>query len=327
MSPRHILVLKPSSLGDIIHTLPAVAALRERFPDARITWLVNPEWAPLLDGNPDISGTLIFPRDTFRGPAGWARFVGYLRQLPRETDPDLIADFQGLLRTGLIARALRPAPMIGLSDAREGARLLQTRTVEVGATMHAVERYLALAAALGAGTAKTPAFPLPPGTRPTASLPEEPFIVLHPFSRGRGKSLAPEVAATFCRAVKRPVILVGRSEERLATTPGNVVNLLNQTSLHELLWLLRHAAAVVSVDSGPSHLAAAVSRDLLSIHTWSDPCAVGPYRPGASVWRGGTIYPALDPDSSAAEPREPTAADAEAMAAHITERVAARQPS
>ena len=297
MNPGRLLVLKPSSLGDIVHTLPAVAALRAKFPDAHLTWMVNPEWAPLLEGNPHLNETLIFPRAYFRVLPGWLRFGRWRRALKHQPPPDLILDFQGLLRTALVARAFRGVPVIGLSDAREGARFVQTKTIPVDPKAHAVERYLALAAATGATLAGPPEFALPEGDRPSESIPAEPFIVFHPFSRGRGKSLAPESVTAFCRAVDFPIVLVGRTDLEVPDLPPNVTNLLNRTSLTELLWLLRHAAFVVSVDSGPMHLAAAVTDKLLAIHTWSNPCQVGPYRPGAHVWKARNFFPALDPVS------------------------------
>ena len=149
MTPERLLVLKPGSLGDIVHTLPAVAALKARHPSCAITWMVNPEWEPLLEGNPHVASTLIFPRGDFRGPAGLLRFAAWRRGLPGRLQPDLILDFQGLLRTAVIGRAFRGVPMWGLSDAREGSRLLHTRTLAVDGKAHAVERYLVLAAALG----------------------------------------------------------------------------------------------------------------------------------------------------------------------------------
>ena len=321
MNPRRILLLKPSSLGDIVHTLPAVAALRSKFPAAHITWMVNPEWAPLLENNPQINETLIFPRADFRGPAGWLRFNRWRKALRKQNPPDLILDFQGLLRTALVARTFRDVPVYGLSDAREGARLVQTRTVPVDAKTHAVERYLALAAAVGATLPGPPAFDLPAGDRPAEQLPAGPFVVLHPFSRGEGKSLSPETVAPFCRAMDCPVVIVGRADTPLPALPDNATDLLNKTSLTELLWLLRHAAFVVSVDSGPMHLAAAATDRLLAIHTWSDPCRVGPYRPGAHVWKARNFFPALDPASSKVPSVEPRPADAETMARWVREKL------
>ena len=320
-APRRLLILKPSSLGDIVHTLPSLAALHAKFPDAHFTWMVNPEWAPLLESNPHLDETLLFPRADFRGPTGWLRFARWRRALKKQTPTDLILDFQGLLRTALVARTFRDVPFYGLSDAREGARFAQTRTVPVDPQAHAVERYLALAAATGATLPGPPVFDLPQGDHPSDPLPTEPYIVLHPFSRGRDKSLPPETVTAFCRALDRPIVLVGRSGEKLPDLPPNVTNLLNRTSLTELLWLLRHAAFVVSVDSGPMHLAAAVTDKLLAIHTWSDPCQVGPYHPGAHVWKARNFVPALDPLSSSAPSIVPSPQDAATLACWVSHQM------
>lgn len=321
MSPAHVLVLKPSSLGDIVHTLPAVAALRDTFPAARITWMLNPGWVSLFEENTDISDILIFPRDDFRGTGGWLRFLRWRAELKRRISPDLILDFQGLLRTGLVASAFWGTPAFGLSDAREGARFFHSKIIPVHDRMHAVERYLTLAAAAGATTG-SPRFSLPQGHKPATALPSEPWLLLHPFSRGPEKSLPPEILETFCCEVGVPVVLVGQGGPASAQFPSNVTNLLGQTSLLELIWLLRHAAFVVSVDSGPMHLAAAVTENLLGIHSWSDPYLVGPYRPEAYVWKDGELFSARDPVSSNAGAKLPNKRDAATAALRVRELMA-----
>lgn len=324
MNPRHLLVLKPSSLGDVVHTLPAVSALRSKFPAARITWMVSDEWASLLEGNPDIDDLLIFPRRDFRGPLGSVRFLRWRKEKAKYLHPDLILDYQGLLRTGLTANAFRGTPVYGLSDAREGAGFFQTNTVRVTPDMHAVERYLALSAAVGAASEGIPVFRLPEGNPPAADLPPGPWILLHPFSRGRGKSLSKDAVLAFCREAGMPVVIAGRGDAALPGLPDNVLNLLNMTSVPELIWLLHRAAFVVSVDSGPMHLAAAVTDKLIGIHTWSDPCKVGPYRTGAHVWKGGEFFPALDPASSRANSVVPDAQAAATIARRACGLTAAR---
>lgn len=319
--PGHILVLKPSSLGDIVHTLPAVAALRQTFTSARISWLCHPDWVPILRNNRLVDEVMEFPRRDFRGPSGWFRFLRWRKWFARRTSPDLILDFQGLLRSALVAQSFRGVPMIGLSDAREGARFFQTATVQVEKGRHSVERYLELAAAAGAKIVGPPEFILPSGLMPSVGLPSSPFVVLHPFSRGQGKSLSAAAVESFSRACLHPVVLVGRLNESSPDLPSKVLNLLNQTTLEELLWILQHATYIVSVDSGPAHLAAAATDRLLAIHTWSDPCLVGPYRPGAHVWKGGQIFRALDPASSQAPAAEPSAADAVVMANFVNQQL------
>jgi heptosyltransferase-1 len=287
--PAEILIIKPSSLGDVVHTLPAVALIKRHWPGAHLRWLINPEWAPLLDGNPHVDEVVLFPRNEFRGVGGLARIPGWAKRIAQRK-ADLVLDFQGLIRSALIARLCRRGEVIGLSDAREGAGFFYTQTADVRGCTHAVDRYLSLAATLGIDATQSLEWPLPGGAAPTGFSAEEPFVLLHPFSRGAGKSLSADDVATFCRAlVPRRVVLAGRTDASIPDAP-NVTDFLNQTSLHELIWLIRHAAFVVSVDSGPMHIAAALTPRLVSIHTWSDPARVGPYRPEAWIWQERAIF-------------------------------------
>lgn len=292
MTPREILIIKPSSLGDVVHTLPAVALIKRHWPDARLRWLVNPEWAPLLEGNPYIDETLIFPRQQFRGFRGLLGFPSWARDFGRRIQADLVLDFQCLLRSGLIARqSCAPGGrIVGLSDAREGAGFFYHQKADVTGISHAVDRYLALVSALGIPVTHPLEWPLPAGQPPAGFHDAPPFVLLHPFSRGAGKSLTPADVAAFCQALAPArIVLVGRSEETVPAA-DNVENLLNRTTLAELIWLIRRANFVVSVDSGPMHIAAAMTPRLLSIHTWSDPAKVGPYQPEAWVWKNSSLF-------------------------------------
>lgn len=315
--PRSILIVKPSSLGDIVHTLPAVSLIKRAWPQARLRWIVAPPWAPLLEGNPDVDEIVPFPRHALnRSPLAMLR---WLKELGRNHRSDLVLDFQGLLRSAVMGRACRGGALIGLSDAREGARLFYDRRVPVGRE-HAVDRYLKLVAALGIDTTGPLTWNLPPGNAPAGFAPEEPFVLLHPFARGAGKSLSVEEAARFAAALPCPLVLAGQAAER--PKPGaNVRNLLNRTTLSELIWLIRRARYVVSVDSGPMHIAAALTPRLLALHTWSDPRLVGPYRPEAWVWKDRTLVQMKELRAHAA-PKPLTMPDLEALAAFVAERMA-----
>ncbi len=282
-----VLVLKPSSMGDVVHTLPAVRRLKRAWPEARIRWVVNTEWAPLLRGNPDLAEIIEFPRARFRGLGWTVPFCRWAHSL-RQSRPELALDFQGLFRSGLMARASGARRILCLSNAELLNRVMATEVVPMRRDEHAVDRYLRLVAALGVAEGGPVEFPLPEGD-PVEGLPAR-FVLLHPFSRGQGKSLGAEQAAAFCRAMAPiPVVLAGRAETALPELPGNAFNLLNRTSIAQLIWLIRRSAFVVSVDSGPMHIAAALTPRLLALHTWSDPRLVGPYDPKAWIWKGGEI--------------------------------------
>jgi ADP-heptose:LPS heptosyltransferase len=294
-----VTVVKPSSLGDIVHALPAVAALREAMPQATFRWLVNTEWMPLLEGSALVDEVVAFPRKTFRGAAGLLRAAAWQRRwraVERER-PELVVDFQGLLRSGITSWRRGADWVMGLSDAREGSGWFHQEVVDVAAGGHAVDRYLAVPRALGVKTPSAEAvrFPLSEGSRPggwSQALDEDDVVVVHPYSRGHGKSLGPEALRALLEGLAPlPVLLVGMSDEEAAQKvwPGQVTNWINKTSLAELIWCLRAARWVVSVDSGPMHMAAAVNANTLGLHTWTDPRKVGPYPPGTWVWKAGRI--------------------------------------
>lgn len=323
--PREILIIKPSSLGDVVHTLPAVALVKKRWPAARLHWLVNPEWAPLLEGNPYVDEVVHFPRQELRGARGLLRIAPWARDLRRRVQADLILDFQCLLRSALIARlCCGPGGCIaGLSNAREGASLAYHHKADVSGLRHAVDRNLALVSLLGIPLPATLDWPLPAGQAPMSFAEPRPFVLLHPFSRGAGKSLSVADVTAFCQAIAPiRVVLVGRTDETVPALP-NVENLLNRTSIPELIWLIRRAAYVVSVDSGPMHIAAAITPCLLSIHTWSDPAKVGPYHPDAWVWKDGALFQAKALADRAAHR---SVADVAGMASHVTAQMSPNPP-
>lgn len=291
---RSALIVKPSSLGDIVHTLPAVKALRTAHPHLKIRWLANTEWMPILQGNPLIDDVIPFPRKTFRGLTGLLRFWNWRRTwmlLPRE-EPEIVLDFQGLLRSGLSSSWRGSECVIGLSDAREGSRLFYNHTVPVNAGAHAVDRYLEMPRALGIKIeTEDITFELTPGSTPAGwqeSLPN--FIALHPWSRGVGKSLSNSALQTLCDALApHPVVLIGMTNDKTRPKGSHIHDWSHRTSLPELIWVMRQAKYCISVDSGPMHIAAAVNPHTLGIHTWSDPRKVGPYPAGVHVCKAGRI--------------------------------------
>lgn len=290
---RSALIVKPSSLGDIIHTLPAVHLIKQAYPHLHIRWIANPEWLPLIQGAPCVDEVLEFPRKTFRGlaaPLRYASWAAEFKRLPRKA-PEVVLDFQGLLRSAFISRASGSRPVVGLSDSREGARCFCDFVVEVDPSAHAVDRYLGIPEAFGISVKRDELhWPLPSGEPlPGKELPDA-FVLVHPWSRGAGKSLSPAVLKGLLEGLApRPVVLVGRHDELPSALPAHVIDLANQTTLAQLIWLMRRAAWNISVDSGPMHIAAAVNDRTLGIHTWSDPRKVGPHNPRALVWKAGRI--------------------------------------
>ena len=305
---KTFLLIKPGSFGDIIHAIPCAAALKTFLPDARIAWLVDERWEPLLTDNPVVDSTVTFPREKFRGIAGLLRSIPWALRL-EGIRPDVSLDLQGLLRSALMARLSRAERSVGLADAREGARWFYDDVTPVRREEHAVLRYLRILETLGLPKVTNPAFPLPSGTPHAATLQTRKFILLHPFARGEGKSLSQAHVHEFCNAVHSMTIVlagVGKMQKEL---PDNTINLLNQTTIRQMIWLVGAAAFVVSVDSGPMHIAAAINPRMLSIHTWSDPRLVGPFSRDAWIWQGGEIRRQQLEATSLLPARSPEAAD------------------
>ncbi|MGC3990664.1 MAG: glycosyltransferase family 9 protein [Chthoniobacteraceae bacterium] len=162
--------------------------------------------------------------------------------------------------------------------------------------------------------------PLPAGVE-VPDVPTTPFLLIHPFSRGHGKSLPVETLTALCQALSDlPIVIAGRSDIPFIAPPPSrfrhqLTNLLNRTTLPQLIWLIRRAAYTLSVDSGPMHIASAITDRLLALHTWSDPRLVGPHHPHAWIWKGRTFYRAdAGPQIGTLPSVIPTPADAQSFA-------------
>ena len=288
MHANSILIIKPGPLGDIIHTLPAIALLRKAHPHAEITWVIDAELAPLLRGNPDVNHVHFLPRGELRALGAPTSLLPWLKK-SGQIHPDLALDFHGSLRSVLIAKISGAKEIYGMSNALAGVTWFYDRVAPVNRRSHPVERYLGLAECAGATVGESLRCSVPSGDPLPRFDAHPPFVLLHPFARGQDKSLSNRAIEEFCQSLAPTrVVLVGQTRNRI-NTPQNCVDLTRQTSLLQLIWLIRVARFVVSVESGPMHIAAAVTGNLLSIHTWTDPHRVGPYNPDAWVWKHGQL--------------------------------------
>jgi ADP-heptose:LPS heptosyltransferase len=269
-----ILLVKPSSFGDVIHAMPVAAALRRHPGVIALDWVVAEAFAPLVRECQDVRRTIEFPR---KNPA---RLFRFLREL-REEHYDWVVDLQGLLRSSLMARWAWAEERWGMSDAREGACFFYDKIAQV-TPGHAIDRYEQVLRAMGVAVG-TRQFSLPSTEGITfEGLPEK-FILLHPFSRWPTKQIPAPWLAELVRALApMPCVLAGQG--RYPEIPG-LVNFSNRTSFRGLLALIRRATAVVSSDSGPMHLAAAAGRPLVAVFGPTSPEKTGPWTPESRVVR------------------------------------------
>jgi heptosyltransferase-1 len=305
-SPRRILIIKPSSLGDVVHALPVLAVLRRSWPAAHIAWLVSSSFAPLLDRHPMLNEVIPFDRAHFgriwRSPRIFADFWRLVAKIRRRRF-ELVIDQQGLIRSGLLALLSGARRRVGFATAREGAWLFYSHRVKPAATVeHAVDRNLLLAKALGLQV-EEPEFPLAlqPSERAAAKdlLTEaaggqlEAFTAIVPGARWKTKRWpADRLAALIDRLQSHGLprcVLLGSPNDRavadeiVRTCRSDVVNLVGRTDLKELTALMDLASCVVCHDSGPMHIAAALAKPMVAIFGPTNPARTGPYSPTASV--------------------------------------------
>ena len=277
---RRIALIKPSALGDIIHSLPVLTALHHRYPDAHITWVVNRSYEPLLRGHPHLDETLPFDRRSAAGLSGLPRLARFLAELRRRRF-DLVVDLQGLFRSGLMALASGAVRRVGLSSAREGATWAYTDVVRVAdfQAVHAVDRYWLAAEALGAGDGpKEFHVPLTEEARAQARQAlrgcPRPWLAVGPGSRWETKRWPPgHFAALLRRAQARfggTAVFVGAADEVTLSEAvrtqleGPSLDLTGRTALPQLAAVLAESDAMLANDTGPLHLAAALGQPVVA---------------------------------------------------------------
>lgn len=298
---HRILLVKPSSLGDVIHALPVLHCLRKRYPGAKIDWLIGSAFASLLDGNPDLSERIELDRQKFsrvglsqRATRDFVRFVADLRRRRY----DLVVDLQGLFRSGFLTRATGAGVRVGFADAREGATFFYTHKIATSPTdTHAVDRNLRVGELLGfVPEPVTFDFAMDDGLREqvAAILREhgvhelDHFVAIAPGARWETKAWPGanfvQMIDTLAENEQIPFVLLGGREdidlcEQIASqcrTP--LISLAGKTSIRQMIALLERAAVVVCHDSAPMHVAAALGRPLVCLTGPTNPARTGPYR-------------------------------------------------
>ncbi len=294
-----ILLIKPSSLGDIVHALPVVAALKDHWPAAHMTWLVKRQWAELVERAEGVDR--IWPVE-----ATVRNWFGQVRALRAERF-DLAVDLQGLFRSGVLAW-LSGAPMrIGLADGREGSSWFYTQRVPVlRVEMHAVDRYLLVAAALGARPQGMPQFRFKILDADMAVVRDvfqrkglsvdRPWVAMNVSTRWTTKRWLLSSFAIVLEQLHKeglgPVVVIGSSDEQhdanqlRALTKSPFIDLTGAVPLGCLPALLSKAGAMITNDSGPMHVAAAFGIPVVAMFGPTSAVRTGPYGKGHHVLTG-----------------------------------------
>jgi heptosyltransferase I len=297
--PRKILIVKPSSLGDVVHSLAFLNAIAECFPGAEIHWVIAKGLEGLLEQHPLLQKLWIINKDDWKQLKKAPYTVKELKRLfqgLKKEKYDVVIDMQGLLRSGIIASATGASLRIGFKEAREGSRYFYTHTVKGGKDIHAVDRYLKIASFLGCDVSRV-SFSLPPESPSifqsqlsSYNLNKE-YAAIIPGARWKTKIWPPEKFGELAsRLPVQSVILGSKADQDIADlivsiSEGKAVSLAGKTNLKELIAVIRKAKFAVSNDSGPMHIAAALGIPVFAIFGPTDPIRTGPYGEGHEIIR------------------------------------------
>jgi lipopolysaccharide heptosyltransferase I len=293
-----ILIVRTSALGDVIRAAPALVSLRRAYADAQIDWLVADAFAPAIQFHPDLSSVIPFPQGALKAVLRRGYFSDVLQWADRELTSrryDLVIDFQGLLKSALLAFATRAPVRVGFADAREGATLFYTHKVSVegGRGAPHVDRNFAVLRAIGVEPVFDPrVFPAPLGTEASRDpqLAGERYVLLSPTTKGQGRAWPMERYAALAghlldqreRLNIDSVVVVGLASEReqcaaLLEVDG-ITDRVGATTIPSLIQLIADAALVVCNDSAAMHMTVALDRPLVALFGPTDVIHAGPYR-------------------------------------------------
>lgn len=300
-----ILIVKTSAIGDVIHTLPALHAIRARYPDAHITWLVEEAAADIIAGHPDLDRVLVSRRKTWvkrLRPGSFRATISEIRRFLgelRDTSYDLIIDFQGLLKSGVLIGLARGRRKVGFGRGMEHAEcswiFLNERIPAVDMDIHAVDRECLLLEGIGIKCPEKTFFfpPLAESRELVLDMlirdgydRKSTIVALNPVAKwptklwhnGGFARVADELVHDGCFVVftgsaeDQPVIGSIRQEMK-----SRALNWAGRTTLKTLAALYDMAAVVVSTDTGPMHIAAAVNTPVVALFGPTAPWRTGPY--------------------------------------------------
>lgn len=281
--PKRILIVKPSSLGDVVHGLALLDRISECFPQAEIDWVVARGLEGLLEDHPLITRLWVIDKDKWKrlsSIGGMLSELGNISTSMKARQYDLTIDIQGLFRSGVIAWLSGGKIRLGLGDAREGSQLFYTHVTTPTGPKHAVDRYLDVARHIGC-----------PATEVRFPLLIEPYDLEHsgqyavivPGARWQTKRWPPRRFGELAASLPMQSFIVGsQGDAWLADTvarnsKGMARSLAGKTTLKELASVLNGASFVVTNDTGTMHMAAGLQRPVIAIFGPTDPNKTGPY--------------------------------------------------
>lgn len=302
-----ILIVKPSSLGDIIHALPFLAAVRELYPEAEISWVVNPVYKDLLIHNPQLSKVMLFDRNIWKKSyiGGYKNFYNLVKEMQLEKF-DMAIDLQGLMRSALITFYSGAKQKMVVNNTREGAKFFYRKFVGSDEKdIHAVDRIMSVALDLGWQkrelTVDDFRIFVPDETTDKVNgflgSSSERLVVVNPFTRWESKKWNKDYYVELIGKLLVEgfnVAVTGASSDAkegsyIVDKAGDqrLINLVGKTSLIELVALLKKASFMISSDSGPVHLANALGCKTITLFGSTSSVRTAAYLKGNTVVSSG----------------------------------------
>lgn len=299
--PHKILIIKPSSLGDVVHSLPFLNSVRKCFPQAEIHWIIARELEGLLQGHPMVNKLWIINKDEWKKIKNVKGTISELntlfKKLKREKF-DIVVDLQGLLRSGVLTAATSAPVRVGFSEAREGSKLFYTHKIKGGRDIHAVDRYLKIADFLGCDITDI-RFPLPDNQspssifHPSSLIPHtsEDYAVMVPGARKPANRWPARRFGELASVLPVETVVIGSMDDRILAdevveaSKGKAISIAGKTDLKSMMEVIKGARFMVTNDTGPMHIAVALGIRVFAIFGPADPARTGPYGEGHFVIR------------------------------------------
>ncbi|MEN2985307.1 MAG: glycosyltransferase family 9 protein [Thermodesulfovibrionaceae bacterium] len=283
-----VLIVKPSSLGDIVHSLAFANTLKENFPYVRIHWVVAKEFEDLLCCHPLVEKIFIIDKSKWKNlknSLNTIKDLVSLRKRLRREKYDIVFDLQGLFRSGLITSFTEASLKIGFTEGRELSPIFYNKKFSSPLNKHAVMRYLDIAKNIGCKV-NSVKFPLPASIKPNWLSNYKDFVGIVISARWQSKNWPLSYFIELIDLLPYNFILVGSNSDISDATKiekaskGKAISYAGKTSLRELIAVFENSFFVISPDTGAMHLAVACGKKVVALFGPTDPVRTGPFGEG-----------------------------------------------
>lgn len=284
---RRLLIVKPSALGDIVHSLPFLYTLKQRFPWVQIDWVVAHGLHTFLEGHPMINRLWVINKDQWKKLGRFKQTLKEINDLRlglAEQHYDVCIDLSGLLRSGMISAFSKAPVRLGFKESDEGSSFFYTHKIHGSMSIHAIDRYLKIAEFMGCRTDKI-VYPFAPFNAHPSICKELPkkYAVISPSAGKPANRWPARRYGELASRLDLPVVVIASYAEAdiaqkvVDASKGNAISIAGRTGLKDLLAVIQNASFFICNDTGPMHMAAALNVPVFAIFGPANPVRTGPY--------------------------------------------------